>query len=78
MTKELTSNYSQNNTQRTDPLDLLFERAADLADRTISGNLRFIEAVDMAYSAADWSGLVDRYGDDVVQLVLADAFGSRP
>jgi hypothetical protein len=61
----------------TDPLDLLFDRAQSLAARTKTGSLPFIEAVDMAYSAADWSGLVDRYGDDVVQLVLADAFGSR-
>jgi len=43
----------------------------------LSGQLSFIDAVDIAYSAADWSGLVDRYGDDVVQLVLADAFGDR-
>ena len=59
------------------PLDLLFERAASLAERTRNGSLPFIDAVDMAYGAADWSGLVDRYGDDVVQLVLADAFGGR-
>lgn len=59
------------------PLDLLFERTTALADRTRDGNLAFLDAVDMAYSAADWSGLVDRYGDDVVQLVLADAFGGR-
>lgn len=59
------------------PLDLLFERANALADRARDGSLPFIDAVDMAYSAADWSGLVDRYGDDVVQLVLADAFGGR-
>jgi hypothetical protein len=31
----------------------------------------------MAYSAADYAGLVDRYGDDVVQIILADAFGGR-
>lgn len=59
------------------PLDLLFERASVLAERAQDGSLPFIDAVDMAYTAADWSGLVDRYGDDVVQLVLADAFGGR-
>lgn len=60
------------------PLDLLFERTSVLADRARDGSLPFLDAVDMAYSAAQWSGLVDRYGDDVVQLVLADAFkGSR-
>jgi len=56
------------------PLALLLERCRTLAARVADGELAFIDAIDMAYSAADWSGLVDRYGDDVVQLVLADAF----
>ena len=61
-----------------DPLDLLFERSCVLAERARGGTLQFIDAVDMAYSAAEWSGLVDRFGDDVVQLVLANAFlGAR-
>ena len=59
------------------PLDLLFERASVLAERAQDGSLPFIDAVDMAYSAADWAGLIDRYGDDVIQFVLADAFGGR-
>jgi len=59
------------------PLDLLFERTRVLAERARDGNLPFIEAVDLAYSAAGWAGLVERYGDDVVQRVLADAFGGR-
>jgi len=59
------------------PLDLLFERTRVLTERVRDGNLPFIEAVDLAYSAAYWSGLVERYGDDVVQRVLADAFGGR-
>ncbi len=60
------------------PLDFLFDRATALAGRARDGDLPFIDAVDMAYSAAEWSGLVDRFGDDVVQLVLADAFlGAR-
>ena len=60
--------------ETADPLDLLYERCLTLADRVLSGQLPFIDAVDMAYSAAEWSGLIDRFGDDVVQLVLADAF----
>jgi hypothetical protein len=59
---------------QSEPLDLLFERSCILADRARRGSLQFIDAVDMAYSAAEWSGLVDRFGDDVVQVVLADAF----
>lgn len=60
-----------------DPLELLFDRSCVLADRAASGELPFLDAVDMAYSAADWAGLVDRYGDNVIQLVLADAFAGR-
>jgi len=56
------------------PLDLLFDRAATLAQRSRDGSLPFIEAVDMAYSAAEFAGLVDSYGDDEVQKVLAEAF----
>jgi hypothetical protein len=48
-----------------DPLDLLYERCLTLADRV---------PVDIAYSAAEWSDLVDRFGDDLIQLVLMDAF----
>lgn len=60
------------------PLDLLFERAVTLADRIRAGELPFIDGVDMAYSAADFAGLIDRYGDDVVQNLLAEAFiGAR-
>jgi hypothetical protein len=49
------------------PLSLLFDRCRTLADRAGDGSLPFVEAVDMAYSAASWAGLVERYGDDVVQ-----------
>jgi hypothetical protein len=57
--------------EESDPLYVLFERCCALADRVRDGSLQFI---DMAYSAAEWSGLVDRFGNDVVQLVLVDAF----
>ena len=49
------------------PLSLLFDRCRTLADRAGDGSLPFVEAIDMAYSAASWAGLVERYGDDVVQ-----------
>jgi hypothetical protein len=63
--------------QGADPLGLLLDRASALAARAKDGSLPFLDAVDMAYSAADYAGLVDRYGDDVVQIILADAFGGR-
>jgi len=62
-------NYSQSH-----PLYIFFERCTALAGRVRNEGLQFIDAVDMAYSAAEWSGLVDRFGDDVVQRFLADAF----
>ena len=65
-------------TTPTDPLDLLADRARVLAERVEAGSLGFVEGVDMAYSAAIWSGLVDRYGDDAIQQVLATAFMHVP
>jgi hypothetical protein len=48
-------------------LDLLLERSRTIAGRVRAGQLAFLDAVDMAYSAADLGGLVERYGDDLVQ-----------
>lgn len=56
------------------PLDLLFERSCTLVDRVIAGDLAFLEAVDMVSSAADFSGLTDKYGQDAIQEILAAAF----
>jgi hypothetical protein len=57
-------------------LDLFAVRCRDLRDRVARGNIGFIDAVDMAYSAAVWSGLSDDLGDDVVQQAMAIAFGA--
>jgi hypothetical protein len=59
------------------PLDLLLERTRALAKRVQAGELKFIEAVDFAYTAADFTGLIDRFGDDAVQTVLAAGFSGR-
>jgi hypothetical protein len=56
------------------PLDLLLARCLTLADRVDAGELLFLDAVDMAYSAACWAGLVERFGEDAVQAALAAAF----
>jgi hypothetical protein len=56
-------------------LRLLAIRASELADQVTRNELGFIDAVDLAYSAAQWSGLTDRAGDDAVQKILAAAFG---
>ncbi len=64
--------------QNPDLLDLLRDHALILAHRVSQGRLTFIDGVDLAYSAAIWSGLADRYGDEVIQQVLAAAFMGTP
>jgi hypothetical protein len=56
------------------PLDLLYKRTCVLADRVTGGELLFLDAIDMGYSAACWAGLVARFGEDAVQATLAAAF----
>jgi hypothetical protein len=57
-------------------LELLALRSLDLADRVAAGEIAFLDAVDLAYEAAVWSGLTDSVGDDVVQATLAAAFAN--
>jgi hypothetical protein len=44
-------------------LALLLERSRTLAARVRVGEIEFLDAVDIAYSAAEFSNLVGRYGD---------------
>jgi len=62
----------ENFTQRQ--LELFAIRCSELADRVVGGNLSFIDAVDMAYSAADFAGLVEVAGDDAIQKIMFAAF----
>jgi hypothetical protein len=55
-------------------IDLFAIRCRDLRDQVAAGRLAFIDAVDMGYTAAIWSGLADDVGDDVVQRIMALAF----
>jgi hypothetical protein len=57
-------------------LEIFAIRALDLADQVAAGQLRFLDAVDMAYEAATWAGLVKAVGDDIVQATLAAAFAN--
>lgn len=60
------------------PIVVFTDRCATLAERVRRQELPFIEAVDMAYSAADFAGLIESYGDDQIQSVPAAAFmGAR-
>jgi hypothetical protein len=58
----------------TRQLEILALRAFDLADRVAAGEIELIDAVDIAYSAAQWAGLCEAAGDRVVQTVLHEAF----
>jgi hypothetical protein len=58
----------------TRALELFGVRCHELAQRVNAGGISFVDGVDMAYSAAVWSGLADDVGDDAVQKVLRDAF----
>jgi hypothetical protein len=57
-------------------LEILAIRAGELADRVAVGQIKFLDAVDLAYEAAIYSGLIDAAGDDIVQAVLAAAFAT--
>ena len=41
--------------------------------RINSGGLSLHDGVDMLYSAAQWAGLVEKYGDDEIQALMARA-----
>jgi hypothetical protein len=71
----------------TRQLEVLALRGIELADRVAAGQLRFLDAVDLAYEAAVWAGLpeaIDKSGliagiltgDDIVQATLAAAFAN--
>lgn len=54
------------------------DRCLVLAARARAGQLPFLDAVDMAQSAAEWAGLVEIIGCDQVQAVLRSAFMNIP
>jgi hypothetical protein len=60
----------------TRQLEVLALRSLELADRVAAGQIKFLDAVDLAYEAACWVGLVDTVGDDIVQATLAAAFAN--
>jgi hypothetical protein len=57
-------------------LEILALRSLELADRVAAGEIAFLDAVEIAYEAAVWSGLTSTVGDDVVQATLAAAFAN--
>lgn len=57
-------------------LELFAIRASEVAERVFAGQMAFLDGVDMCFSAAEWSGLVDAIGVDDVQRLMAAAFSS--
>jgi len=60
----------------TRQLEILALRSLELADRVAAGEIKFLDAVDLAYEAALWSGLTETVGDDIVQATIAAAFAN--
>ena len=72
----------------TRQIEILAMRSMELADRVATGELKFLEAVDLAYDAALWadlpnaiekSGVINTEkitGDDIVQATIAAAFAN--
>jgi hypothetical protein len=61
----------------TGQLDLFAARCNQMAERIRAGEVPFVFGVDVLYDASIWSGLSDRFGDDVCQRIMADAFLGR-
>jgi hypothetical protein len=57
-------------------IELFAIRASQVAERVFAGQMAFLDGVDMCFSAAEWSGLVDAIGVDDVQRLMAAAFSS--
>jgi hypothetical protein len=55
-------------------LDLFGARCAQIVERVRAGSIGFVEAVDLMWSAAVWSGLADDAGPDVVQEIMRSHF----
>jgi hypothetical protein len=57
-------------------LEIFALRSLELADRAAAGEIAFLDAVDIAYDAAVWSGLTTTVGDGIVQATMAAAFAN--
>jgi hypothetical protein len=59
-----------------DPLDVFRERCEARAYLVEIGELAFLDAVDVLQTAAEFDGLIDQFGQDVIQEIMATAFGA--
>jgi len=65
-----------NKSHATKQLEILALRSLELADQVAAGQLQFLDAVDLAYEAAVWGGVVEAVGNDIVQATLAASFAN--
>ena len=65
-----------NKSRATKQLEILALRSLELADQVAAGQLQFLDAVDLAYEAAVWGGVVEAVGNDIVQATLAASFAN--
>ena len=57
-------------------LEIFARRCLDLADRVAEHRIAFLDAIDVAYEAAEAAGLVDDLGDDLIQATMAACFAN--
>jgi hypothetical protein len=57
-----------------DLLDIFRERCEAKALLVEYGDLAFLDAVDALQADAEFDGLIDQFGADVIQAILAAAF----
>jgi hypothetical protein len=56
-------------------IEVLLLHATMLADRVAAGQIGFIDAIDIAYTAALAAGMDQTVGDDEIQAILHYCFG---
>lgn len=59
-------------------LQILADAARTMAGDVRAGRISFTDAVDHCHSAAVWADLPETVGENIVQFVLAQAFGCVP
>jgi hypothetical protein len=57
-------------------LAILTARAVEMAERVRNNQIALRDAADVLQDAAEWSGLVDAVGNDVIQGILHGAFAN--
>lgn len=54
-------------------LQIFYVRSLEMAERMTGGRMPLHDGVDMLHSAAEWSGLIEKYGNDRIQAIMAKA-----